>query len=211
MFLRVVAFLIQFGTISIREILIMSSSIIKNPHKKPVNKKGIIITVVASLFVVVSGVGAWYMWFRDSGDSASETSQSAPEIVDEVAVDWEIANTETDFDKGEASLTERLNSSTTDARRAEVYLQLFGLSINNGQYDKAHEYASKAEEIEPTRQTAYAIGAALDAAGQRDAAIQQYQVAIERTEKEIESNGDEQGGLRRYISDMNYYINGGHL
>lgn len=186
----------------------MSKNIIKNIPKKKVNKKKIIIVVAVGVLVVASAVGGWYAWSQRSTKESASSDQSAPESKDGVAVEWETANAETDFDKGEVLLREKVEKSTTDVQRASAYAQLSQLALNNERYDVALEYAKKADELAPTRQTAFAVAAAADSVGQRDVAIQYYRIAIERAEKDSESNGDPQGSLRRFIGEMNRYIEG---
>lgn len=179
----------------------------KKKKKQKISKKQKIIISVVGLVLVAGVVGGWCFWDNQQTKN-SPVSEGEPQIIDKVADDWAISNSERDFDKGRASLEDRLDNSTTDARRAEVYAQMSSLALNNGHYDVAHEYAIQSDKLDPTEWSAHRVASTADRLGQRDLAIEYYRIAITRAETMISQNGDEYGSLSRFIGEMNRHING---
>lgn len=179
----------------------------KKKNKRKASRKHKIAIGLIGILLVVGATGGWYFWTNRPANS-NLVDQSGSEILDKVADDWSVANKETDFDKGQALLMDKLDKSTTDARRAEVYAQLSNLALNNGRYDVAHEYAVSSDKLDPTEWAAFQVATTADSLGQRDLAVKYYKIAIERAEKIVEEKGDKMGSVSRFIGEMNRHIDG---
>lgn len=183
------------------------SNDLKKKKKQKISRKHKIVIGLIGILLVVGATGGWYFWTNRPANS-NLVDQSGSEILDKVADDWSVANKETDFDKGQALLMDKLDKSTTDARRAEVYAQLSNLALNNGRYDVAHEYAVSSDKLDPTEWAAFQVATTADSLGQRDLAVKYYKIAIERAEKIVEEKGDKMGSVSRFIGEMNRHIDG---
>lgn len=160
------------------------AKIVNTEKKKPSRRKRIFF-IIAGIVVLAGLAVLWarlYGPLRPVEDTAPDIEKSAATIqkAQQVSDEWSIANNETDYTKGEAELQKKLTDSTTNERRAGVYLQLAALAINNDNPNDALKYAQDAENAHPTDLTAQMLGDANASKGDKVAAEKYYNLAIQR-------------------------------
>lgn len=159
---------------------------IARSKKKRFTRKRIIAVVsgvIVVLLLIAVGIWVWrYRPLRQSNGSQPNTDslKIQKERARQVSEDLHIANNETDYAKGVLALQKKLADSTSNQRKAEVYLQLVSLALNNKHPDDALAYAQSADATYPTYLSAYALGDAMAAKGDKTAALKYYKLAIER-------------------------------
>lgn len=171
----------------------------KSSQRKP-NK--VVIGAIIILVLAVAGLIGWLLLDKPDDPSVQKEPTTA---TDAERSDIDIANSETDFDKGKDLLLGRVSETSSDDEQARTYQLLSQLALNNEKYDLALEYAQTADRLAPTRWTAYHIALSFKALGNVDEAVANYNLAIQRAEEDSAKSPDDESP-QLFIIDMKYYI-----
>lgn len=155
--------------------------------KKPRNRKKVTLIVICTLLIVLLVVGlvAWLnyssikkqidilvfnsMDARAKGTATSEVYDAAKEKVFLGS-----------YDDGQKLLDNALEIRSSKQDRARIYELKCMLAFNNYKFNDALKYALKAEEINPTYNTANLVALSYQNLGYNQLAIENYQKFLDR-------------------------------
>lgn len=157
----------------------------KKDEKNRVRKKRKILIIVGIivLVVVAGGAGVALRWWQTANeqDGTSETEEEEmpplPGVIDNLQNLRSEGDTET-FDQDLAAALE--NPDYDDPTRALLYIQKGSVAYDNKDFNAAMEAFLRAEELDPSSQTAQLIGFTYQELGNNPKAIEYYQLTIER-------------------------------
>lgn len=156
-----------------------------NDKKQPSKKRKIFIIVgIIVLVLVAAGAGVALRWWQDVGQQAGDTSQSdeeetptLPPVVDDLQNLRAEGNDEA-FNQELATALE--NPDLDDPTRALVYIQQGNAAYDRKDFAAALEAYRRADELNPSSQTAQLVGFAYQELGDNTNAIDYYRLTIER-------------------------------
>jgi len=162
---------------------LQSGSPIKKLH---LSKK----TIIASVIIIVVGLGAWFVVTRTGLVSQYLNPKSSKAVDKAVQVKAEKASAAynaayTEFISGDeaaaqATLDKEMTDSSSSMDKAKVYLQKTSIAMNSGDYKNAYIFAKKADELNPTKASAQMMAMAAVQDENISEAITDYKLALSR-------------------------------
>jgi tetratricopeptide (TPR) repeat protein len=174
----------------------MSKSIIENTQKqkKKMSKKQIVIIVAIGLFLVVGGVGIWYLLNNGSNNPANDdderqegalmTNKTARK-VDELEQLRLAARDDPDskYDEIMSGYSNLFDSAVDDQDRQIILLNQAAYLNNIGRYDEALALAKRAEGIIDNLASSNLIAITAELKGDKQMAIEYNNKVLEQYDK----------------------------
>jgi hypothetical protein len=167
------------------------------------------------LIVVGAGVGIYIyvtqVILKTSDGTTSKTTSPSKEksIATPYSTAEAVAKTE-GIDAGQAVLDKELKSTTVPTEQAGIYAAKVALADSNGDGDLAEmiSFGLKADEINPTSDSAALLGELYRRSGDKDNAIRFFTLAIQRIGDVSKANDEVQGNYGYYTSSIEAIKNG---
>lgn len=161
----------------------------KKDEKNRVRKKRKVLIIVGIIVLVVlaGGAGVALRWWQttteqsDTPQTQEEEMPPLPGVVDNL----QNLRTEGDAEAFDQDLARALeNPDYDDPTRALLYIQQGSAAYDNKDFNAALEAFLRAEELDPSSQTAQLIGFTYQDLGNNPKAIEYYQLTIDRLDPE---------------------------
>lgn len=157
----------------------------KKDAKKTLTKKKkiLIIAGVVVLVLLAAGTGVAVRWWQDTANRGNDTAENQEELpqLPDVIDNLQNLRTEGDEEAFDQELATALESSDyDDPTKALLYIQQGNAAYDQQDFNAALEAFLQAESLEPSSQTAQLIGFAYEELGNKEKAIEYYQLTIDR-------------------------------
>lgn len=163
------------------------------------------------LILVGSGIGAYIYINRVITTPSEGTTSTDNQEGAETAYSAALAIAKTDgISAGQALLDKRLESTTVPTEQAGIYAAKVALADSNADGDLTEmiSFARKADELNPTSDSAALIGGLYQRSGDKDNAIRFFTLAIERIGDVSQASSEVQGNYSYYTSSIEAIKNG---